>query len=162
MSSPSKSCMLDPWPTFLVKEYVDILLPSITKLVNLSLVNGVFPAKFKQAVVTPLIKKPSLPKEELKNYRPVSGLCFISKLVERVVSLQIKARLEKNKVGNSFQSAYKTGHSTKTALLRIKNDIHISLSKGMPTALVLMDLSSAFDTIDHIGLLECLYSWFGF
>ena len=91
MSSPSKSCMLDPWPTFLVKEYVDILLPSITKLVNLSLVNGVFPAKFKQAVVTPLIKKPSLQKEELKNYRPVSGLCFISKLVERVVSLQIKA-----------------------------------------------------------------------
>ena len=162
MSSPTKSCMLDPWPTFMVKEYVDILLPSVTKLINLSLVQGVFPGKFKQAVVTPLIKKPSLPKEEFKNYRPVSGLCFISKLVERVVASQIKCHLEQNNLGNSYQSAYKAGHSTETALLGIKNDIHISLSKGMPTALVLLDLSAAFDTIDHKGLLQCLCSWFGF
>ena len=79
-NSPTKSCLLDPWPTFLVKDCLDILLPSITKLVNCSLLEGAVPDGFKSAVVTPLIKKSSLSKDELKNYRPVSGLSFISKL----------------------------------------------------------------------------------
>ena len=129
---------------------------------NFSLSEGLFPGDFKNAVVTPLLKKASLPKDERKNYRPVSGLCFMSKLVERVVASQIKAHLDMHNLGNTFQSAYKSGHSTETALLCIKNDIHLSLSKGMPTALVLLDLSAAFDTIDHKGLLECLSTWFGF
>ena len=77
-NSPTKSCLLDPWPTFLVKDCLDILLPSITKLVNCSLSEGAVPDGFKSAVVTPLIKKSSLSKDELKNYRPVSGLSFIS------------------------------------------------------------------------------------
>ena len=63
----------------------EILLLSMTKLVNLSLTEGVFPQKFKKAVVTPLIKKATLPNEDLQNYRPVSGLCFMLKLVEWVV-----------------------------------------------------------------------------
>ena len=79
--SPTKSCLLDPWPTFLVKECLDILLPSITKLVNCSLTVGAVPAGFKKAIVSPVIKKSSLPPDELKNYRPVSGLSCISKLV---------------------------------------------------------------------------------
>ena len=87
--SPTKSCLLDPLPTFLIKECIDILLPSITKLVNCSLREGLVPDWFKKAVVTPLIKKASLPVEDLKNYRPVSGLSFISKLVERVVAKQL-------------------------------------------------------------------------
>ena len=86
MKSPTKSCFLDPWPTFLVKA---CLLPSITKLINCSLSEGVVPADFKRAVVTPLIKKASLPPDNFKNYQPVSGLCFISKLVERVVASQL-------------------------------------------------------------------------
>ena len=84
--SPTKSCLLDPLPTFLIKECIDILLPSITKLVNCSLREGLVPDGLKKAVVTPLIKKASLPVEDLKNYRPVSGLSFISKLVEHVVA----------------------------------------------------------------------------
>ena len=80
--SPTKSCSLDPIPTFLLKDCLDILLSSITKLVNHSLIEGSFPNSFKKAVVTPLIKKASLPRDDLKNYRPVSGLCFLSKLVE--------------------------------------------------------------------------------
>ncbi len=162
LESPTKSCQLDPWPTFLVKDYVDILLSPITKLVNISLRDGIFPHRFKEAVVTPLIKKSSLPKNELKNYRPVSGLCFISKLVERVVAAQVKSHLELNDLNNNLQSAYSSGHSTETALLSIKNDIHLSLSKGLPTALILLDLSAAFDTIDHDLLLERLSTWFGF
>ena len=87
--SPTKSCLLDPLPTFHIKECIDILLPSITKLVNFSLSEGLVPDAFKKAVVTPLIKKASLPVEDLKNYPPVSGLNFISKLVERVVAEQL-------------------------------------------------------------------------
>ena len=131
-------------------------------MVNLSLQDGVFPEPFKNAIVTPLIKKTSLPKEDLKNYRPVSGLSFLSKLVERVVAAQIRLHIDSYDLGNTFQSAYKAGHSTETALLCIQNEIHLSLSKGMPTALVLLDLSAAFDTIDHNTLLACLSTRFGF
>ena len=106
MKSPTKSCLLDQWPTFLVKECLDILVPSITKLVNCSLSEGVVPADFKKAVVTPLIKKASLPPDDLKNYQPVSGLCFISKLVERVVASQLNDYVCSNGLENVEQSAY--------------------------------------------------------
>ena len=156
--SPTKSCSLDPIPTFLLKDCLDILLSSITKLVNYSLIEGSFPNSFKKAVVTPLIKKASLPRDDLKNYRPVSGLCFLSKLVERVVARQLMSHINNNKLDNPHQSAYKPGHSTETALLSIKNEVHLSLARGEPTALVLLDLSAAFDTIDHNILLGY---WFG-
>ena len=136
--SPTKSCPLDPIPTFLLKE-----------LVNYSLIDGSFPCAFKRAVVTPLIKKASLPRNDLKNYRPVSGLCFLSKLVERVVAKQLTLHINNNKLDNPHQSAFKAGHSTETVLLSIKNEVYLSLACGEPTALVLLDLSAAFDTIDH-------------
>ena len=121
----------------------------------------VVPADFKKAVVTPLIKKSSLPPDDLKNYRPVSGLCFISKLVERVVASQLNDYVCSNGLENVKQSAYKLGYSTKTALLSIKNDVHLALARGEATAVVLLDQSAAFDTIDHGTLLGCLSSWFG-
>ena len=66
-----------------------------------------------------------------------------------------------NNLDNPHQSVYKTGHSTETALLHIKNEIHTSLSRGKTTALVLLDLSAAFATIDYDTLLKCLKSWIG-
>ena len=81
--------MVDPLPTFLIKECIDILLPSITKLVTCSLRERLVLDGFKKAVVTPLIKKALLPVEDLKNYSPVSGLRFIFKLVEPVVARQL-------------------------------------------------------------------------
>ena len=92
----------------------------------------------------------------------MSCLSFLSKLVERIVAAQIRSHMDSHDLGNTFQSAYKLGHSTETALLCIKNEIHLSLSKDIPTALVLLDLSVAFDTIDHDTLLSCLSSRFGF
>ena len=159
--SPTKSCLLDPWPTFLVKECLDILLPSVTKLVNCSLTEGAVPGGLKKAIVSPLIKKSSLPPDELKNYRPISGLSFISKLVERVVASQLNDHVASNRLENVSQSAYKQGHSTETALLSIKNEVHLALDRGEATAVVLLDQSAAFDTIDHGTLIECLSSWFG-
>ena len=160
MNSPSKLCLLDPWPTFLVKECIDILLPSITRLVNCSLSEGVVPDEFKKAIVTPLIKKSSLPPNDLKNYRPVSGLGFISKLVERVVASQLNDHVRVNGLENVRQSAYKLSHSTEYALLSIKNDVHLDFAKGEATAVVLLDQSAVFDTIDHDTLLDSLSSWF--
>ena len=122
--SPTNPCLLDPLPTFLIKECIDILLPSITKLVNFSLSEGLVPDGFKKAVVTLLIKKASLPVEDLKNYRPVSGLSFISKLVKCVVAKQLVDHIHRHDLDNSYQSVYKPGRSTDTALLSIKNDIH--------------------------------------
>ena len=162
LRNPPKTCSLEPWPTFLVKSCIDILLQSLTKLVNLFLQQGVFPKPFKNAIVTPLMKKTSLPKEDLNNYQPFSGLSFLSKLVEHIVATQIRSRIDSNDLGKIFQSAHKAGHSTETALLCIQNEIHLSLSKGMPTAFVLLDLSAAFDTIDHDTLLSCMSTRFGF
>ena len=81
--------------------------------------------------------------------------------MEHVVAKQLVDHIHRHGLDNSYQSAYKPGHSTETALLSIKNDIPLSLSWGEPTALVLLDLSAAFDTIDHSTLLGCLLDWFG-
>ena len=86
MKSPTKSCLLDPRPTLLVKEYINILLPSITRLVSCSLSEGVVPVAFKKAIVTPLIDP-----NDLKNCRPILALGFISKLVKCVVASQLNA-----------------------------------------------------------------------
>ena len=82
--------------------------------------------------------------------------------MEHIVAAQLKSQIDSNDLENIIQSAYKAGHSTETALLCIQNEIHLSLSKGMPTALVLLDLSAAFDTIDLDTLLSCLSTRFGF
>jgi hypothetical protein len=82
---PSKSSFLDPIPTCLLKKVIHVLAKPIANLVNISLSSGVIPSSLKCAYVTPLLKKPSLSAENFKNYHPVSGLSFISKLIERVV-----------------------------------------------------------------------------
>ena len=78
-----------------------------------------------------------------------------------MVVKQLLEHIHVHNLDNPYQSAYKSGHSTETALLSIKNEVHLSLSRGEPTALVLLDLSAAFDTIDHSTLLSCLRIWFG-
>ena len=97
----------------------------------------------------------------LKNYHPVSGLSFISKLAERVVAKHLLEHINVHNLDNSYQSACKASQSTETALLYIENGVYLSLSRGEPTALVLLDLSAAFNTIDHSTLLSCLQNWFG-
>lgn len=159
--SPVKTSSLDPIPTFLLLDCLDVLTKPITMIINLCLAHGVFPQQFKLALVAPLLKKPSLSKEELKNYRPVSNLNYLSKLLERVVARQLNSHLQNQNLTNTSQSAYKAGHSTESALLRIKNDIHMSISQGHCVALTLLDLSAAFDTIDHNILLNRLSTEYG-
>ncbi|KAK3109110.1 hypothetical protein FSP39_023289 [Pinctada imbricata] len=147
--SPSKSCCLDPIPTNILKDSVQHFLPIITQIVNLSLDRSEFPIIFKQAVVKPLLKKPSLDKESLKNYRPVSNLPFISKIVEKVVACRIEDHLMSNCLHDPLQSAYRAFHSTETALLKVHHDVVVALDKGLCSVLIMLDLSAAFDVIDH-------------
>lgn len=161
MAAPNKSCDLDPIPTCLLKSCIDVLIKPITSMINLSLSEGVFPMSFKKAHVTPLLKKPTLSKDDMKNYRPVSNLSFISKVLEKVVASRLQSHIQMTNTSNLFQSAYKKLHSTETALLKVHNDIITAMDKGKVTALTLLDLSAAFDTIDHPILLDRLESWFG-
>ena len=170
LSSPPKSCPLDPIPTTLLLKCLDTVLDPITEIINHSLQFGVVPDCYKKAIVTPLLKKQNLDRENLKNYRPVSNLPFLSKILEKVVLKQLKNHLAINNLIEPFQSAYREHHSTETALLRIVNDILISCDGGEVSILTLLDLSAAFDTIDHsilcdrlssnVGISGNVLSWF--
>ena len=112
-------------------------------------------------MLPPILKKSSLDKEIFKNYRPVSNLNFISKILERVVTVQLQTHLDEAGLMTAFQSVYRKHHSTESALLNIHNDILLNMAKGSVTALTLLDLSTAFDTIDHTILLDRLNVYYG-
>ena len=92
---------------------------------------------------------------------PVSGINVVSKLIEKIVASQIKSHMQNSGISNNLQSAYKCGNNTKTALLYIQNYILSAQNRGELTALSLLDLSAAFDTIDHDLLLSRLTEWSG-
>ena len=152
-------CELDPIPTALLKECTSILIKPLTKIINLSLSLGYVPSSLKSAVIKPLLKKPGL-ETIYKNYRPVSNLTYISKLIERVVSEQVTKYKLDNDLQEKFQSAYKKFHSTESALLKVHNDILSAMDDKKVVLLTLLDLSSAFDTVDHDILLSRLKSRF--
>ena len=152
-SAYAKSYELDPIPTTLLYENLDILSSTITNIINTSLTTGIVPCDLKTAVVKPLLKKPSLDKNLLKNYRPISNLTFLSKILEKVVLHKLLSHLQENNLSNPFQSAYRAGYSTETVLLRTVNDILSALDNDNISVLVLLDLSAALDTIDHQILL---------
>ena len=162
-TSPSSTCCLDPIPTKIFKhpDITQVLLPHITEMFNHSLRYGVVPTQFKEAVVKPLIKKPSLDHEVLKNFRPVSNLPFLSKILERIVAKRLTSHIVNNSLDEPLQSAYKPGHSIETALLKVQNDILLSLDEKKDVFLVLLDLSAAFDTVNHTILLNRLRDRFG-
>src|SRR5437899_1831577 len=161
LSSSDATCSLDLIPTRLLKSCLDSLLLPITTLINLSISESIFPNEFKSAIVTPLHKKHSLPIEDLSSYRPISNLNFISKILERIIHNRLNHHLTSFPSLSPFQSAYRKFHSAETALLRIYNDLLVSISQHKLSALVLLDLSAAFDTIDHNILLSRLTSNFG-
>ena len=109
----------------------------------------------------PYPQKSSLDKEGFKNYRPVSNLNFISRILERVVAVQLQTHLDEAGLMTAFQSAYRKHHSTESVLLNIHNEILLNMAEGSVTALTLLDLSAAFDTIDHTILLDRLNVYYG-
>ena len=143
------TCVFDPFPTKLLMSHLFYIIDIILCIVNLCVSSGVFPTTCKSSIIFPLIKKEGLDPEILKNYRPVANLSFISKIIEKAIATQIHDHLINNDIVDNFQSAYKAGHSCETALLRVYNDIVTTIGRGNGAILVLLDLSAAFDTIDH-------------
>ena len=159
--SACKSCKLDPIPTHLLKDNLSSLAPVIADIVNMSIATGVFPSVFKKALITPLLKKTTLDANDVPNYRPVSNLCFVSNIVEKVVAVRFSKHLSDNDLYEQMQSAYRPNHSTETALLRVRNDLLCIFEERKAAILVLLDLSAAFDTIDHTIMLTRLRDRFG-
>ena len=160
-AAPNKSCDLDPLPTSLLKECIDLFAPFLTKLFNLSLINSTVPRLFKVAHITPIVKKPGLDPDQSENYRPISNLPFLSKVRERVVFSQIEHYLNACNLLPRHQSAYRKFHSTETLLARVVSDLISDASNGKHTLLAMLDLSAAFDTVDHTILIQRLSLTFG-
>ena len=159
--SSSTTCLLDPAPTFLVKQNLDSLIHIFSNIVCSSLSSSLVPHEFKSAVVTPILKKATLDCEILQNYRPISNLPFLAKVLEKVVAARLNNHLEQYHLHEVHQSAYKSHHSTETCLVKVQSDILSAIDKKQLSILVLLDLSSAFDTVDHTLLLRRMESRLG-
>ena len=160
--SAPKSCELDPIPFKLLIECLDFILHSLTDLFNFSLASGIYPQCFISALVTPILKKRSLVRNDINNYRIVSNLCFIAKILEKLVLSQVSSYLNSHILYNTGQSAYRPGHSTEAALLKVVADLFLSPNKGNISVQALLDIFSAFNTIDHPILAHRLHTDFGF
>ncbi|KAK3562932.1 hypothetical protein QTP86_011613 [Hemibagrus guttatus] len=152
------TCELDPIPSAMLQTISPDLLPFITTVINGSLTSGHVPTAFKKARVIPILKKPALDPSDISNYRPVSLLSFLSKILERVVYNQLSDYLMQNNLHDPNQSGFKAAHSTETALLAVTEKLHAARSAKLSSVLILLDLSAAFDTVNHKTLLSTLRS----
>ena len=155
-SKPIKASRNDHIPSFLLKTCLDKVITMFTFLVNLSLITASMDG-LKDSIVTPLLKKAGLDPEDMANYRPVADLKYLHRLIERTVLPQLNSHMSTNHLHIPNQSGYRPYHSCETLLLRIVNDILVSMDGCMCTVLILLDLSAAFDTVDHDLLLDILY-----
>ena len=159
-SLPTKSCELDAIPTHLLKDILPGILPIITRIINLSLQQGTFADLWKTAIVRPQIKK--IGQELLlSNYRPVSNLSFLSKVLEKAALSQFMDYSDTNNLLPDYQSAYRCHFSCETALIKLMDDLLWTMENQKITALMAIDLSAAFDTVDHDVLLQVLNVKFG-
>ena len=125
------------------------LLPWLTDIINKLLAESTVHDSFKRAIIRPPLKKPGLDKNLLQNYCPVSNLPFLSKVIERAVAKQMDDHLTGNALLDPFQSAYQKYHSTETALLKVHSDLEEALGNGHAAVFLMLDLSAAFDTLEH-------------
>ena len=161
VNQESKSCELDPLPAVVLKGCFTVLLPTIARIVNLSLSTGVMPGALKVAILSPTLKNSDADFEQFQNFRPISNLKVVSKLVEKAVAIQLTDHVMSHHLDETFQSAYKNFHSTKTALVRVQNHVLCAIDNNESVILLLLDLSAAFDTVDHSILLSRLRDRFG-
>ena len=160
-SMNKKSCHLDPIPTWLLLECFSELSFVLLHIINKSLHCGTFPAALKKAVVKPAVKDYSGDRDSLTNYRPVSNIAFLSKLIEKAVMLQINEHLIKNNLYGKNQSGYRKFHSCETLNINMYDNILKDIDNGNVVVLLLLDMSSAFDTVDHSILLQVLKECYG-
>ena len=158
---PHKNCKLDVIPNWLLKECFDEISPILLHIINKSIVNGEFPQLLKHAIISPGLKRKTDDPDNLKSYRPISNLSTVSKLLERVISDQLNDYLNINNIYCDVQSGYRKSHSCETLLLKFQDDVINEISRNKFVAVLLLDLSAAFDAIDHNLLLKKLKSLYG-
>ena len=152
---------MDFIPTSLLTTCSSVFSEIIANLANLSFTEGCFPSYFKTAQISPRHKKPGLDTDRPSNYRPIWNLNNISKLLERLFPSRIQHHVFTCSHFNPYQSAYRRNNSTETSLLLTADQIFNSIDHRDSTLLVSLDLSAAFNTIDHHILLDRLHSSFG-
>ena len=123
LSAPPKSCKLDPIPRDLLRNHIDVLAPIIQKIINILITNGMISANMKEVLPRPFLKKSNLDPQQFKNFRPVSNLSFVSKLVERALCDQLLEHVTNTGKHEDLQSAYRSGHSMESAFLKVKTDL---------------------------------------
>ena len=149
MSCLKSNSPLDPLPLNLLRILSPYLIDIITGIIRLSLSASIIPQSMKYAYITPILKKHNLDSSKLSNYRTFSQLSSISKTMERIVARQLIYYIISNYIMDCFQSAYLPNRSTETALNIVFNNIILYMDNKDSCYLVLLDLSSASDTLNH-------------
>lgn len=152
--NPGKATGLDNLPAKFLRDGAKHLAPPLTHIINLSIHHGKVPNELKTARVSPIYKKNS--KTDPGNYRPVSVLSIISKILERVVYNQVDSYLQSHKLLYEFQSGFRSAFSTDTCLIHLTDHIRSESDRGNYTGMVILDLQKAFDTVNHQLLLNKL------
>ena len=142
---PNKQCASDPIPTWLLKKISGMILPFVKSMVNQSFSDGIVPKFWKSAQITPLLKKLSLDHNVASSYRPISNLPVLSKLSERLVFNRVMSYLKNSNLLPTHQSAYRRH----TAAAKVYSDILGAADDGKLSLLILLNLSAAFDLVDH-------------
>ena len=155
--STIKACTLDPLPASIMRKCYSSLVHIFRRMINLSLSFGLLPKELKVALLSPILKKLNADFEQFSSFRPASN----SELIEKTVFVQLNSYLGENDLHEPLRSTYKIFHSIETALLTVTSDIMPSLDKGENVFLVLLDLSAAFDTVNHSLLLARPQKSFG-
>ena len=150
----SKATGLDKIPAKLLKDASSVIAKPITYLINLTISSGEIPSQWKEAKVTPIFKAGK--KDDENNYRPISVLPLVSKVMERAVQVQLLAFFEINKVLSVYQSGFRKKHSTETAVVHLVDHILEHMDKQQLTGAAFIDLKKAFDLVDHKCLLHKL------
>ncbi|MCG8066696.1 MAG: hypothetical protein JAY84_02445 [Candidatus Thiodiazotropha taylori] len=151
---PNKSTGIDGISPKMLKLASDVLLPSLLQISNISIHTGVFPDVLKDARIIPIHK--GGPSEDPSNYRPISILPLVSKIIERHVTKHLFAYLNKYKLIHETQSGFRKHHSCQTALIKLINDWLKHIDQGNVVGAVFFDLKKAFDVVDHEILLQKL------
>ena len=178
--APTKHCCLDPAPTWLVKRLLPVLTETFAKICNASFHEATALWRYTSLLIIIIIiiiiissksqgsrsktsaEKPTLNPDDMNSFRPISSLSFLSKIVERAATARLSAHIESQRLLLPFrQSAYRTHHLTETAIIAVHDEIVKAIDAGVVCALVLLDLSAAFDTVGHQTLLHVLSCRFG-